>query len=727
MQNIYCKQCGYMLQNGVNFCSMCGARVEKQYNRKKEINCESINIKEVILNEEKKMALVFGQTINGKNTTELYINILTIILQKYPKLVGEKESYFTEDADRATKYHGSTRKIKVEEKDIYLNTGLSTKAKWDLIDKVCKIAGVVFATEKTASVSDYTKEKVIEEYIKLLYLTFQDDIFKDTVYVEGEGKDSKKALEYFETLPKKMQQLLGFEGLQENSIRNILKEYSMDYVLYPSSEYDWNIAVSILQLFAKEGYASAKYYLGRWYGFGILRNVEDVESEEEKRYELLEEKLYLLKPDREKMVSYLTDAANNGWKEAYYDLGCYYLYHGQKSEAINHFKKAKEFGCDNAEIMLKYCSLQKNINYYCFPARSAGCGISHVNWGQYHIDNIGSVMECCGYIYYLKLEENKKSYSYCRRKIAGNHREEIINTFTMYSPQAMGLSSFEFSNFRFQDRNTFSISNGKIYFKHKFKVYSMDLDGNNITEIQGIKDTLEFSCPYAVKNGIVYSDLEMKRWYFYCFFDQSTVTLCKTEKILGISDKEVYYLTDEKREPIKVVSLEKKETYHLSDLYPSVKGKNVVFIDVCHEIVYYTEKLFNDLMCVDFPDSRILGISKNGEIVDIWERSFINENEIGGMQRQISFNGNFIAFKLLVDDYKIGRIFVFDRSGMRHHLFECKEGREIYTDLHITTENTLIFHLKEKERRSSEVECVLPIITSKENQVPFYFFDKIKK
>ncbi len=89
-------------------------------------------------------AVVFGNSITGNSPTELYVSVMTEILKAHPEIIGQKEPHFTSDKARADKYTGTTRKVLINGVTVYINTGLSTKAKIKGIEKTCQLAGIGF-------------------------------------------------------------------------------------------------------------------------------------------------------------------------------------------------------------------------------------------------------------------------------------------------------------------------------------------------------------------------------------------------------------------------------------------------------------------------------------------------------------------------------------------------------------------------------------------------------
>lgn len=82
--------------------------------------------------------------IHADNPTELYVAVMTDILTKCPDIIGQKETHFTTDSDRAGQYTGTTREVYINGKKVYIKTGFATKDKWIGIEKTCQLARLTF-------------------------------------------------------------------------------------------------------------------------------------------------------------------------------------------------------------------------------------------------------------------------------------------------------------------------------------------------------------------------------------------------------------------------------------------------------------------------------------------------------------------------------------------------------------------------------------------------------
>ncbi|WP_295210551.1 hypothetical protein [Ruminococcus sp.] len=102
---------------------------------------------EIIINPDGSSAVVFGERIIAKKPTELYVNVMSLILRSHPEIIGQKETHFTCDKSRADSYTGTTRNVLISGRPVYIKTGFSTKDKIKGIEKICLLAGISFSVE----------------------------------------------------------------------------------------------------------------------------------------------------------------------------------------------------------------------------------------------------------------------------------------------------------------------------------------------------------------------------------------------------------------------------------------------------------------------------------------------------------------------------------------------------------------------------------------------------
>jgi hypothetical protein len=99
---------------------------------------------------------VFGERILGDKPTEIYVEIMARLLKRYPELIGQFESYFTVDMNKANTYTGTTRYVIINGRNVAIKTGFSTKAKGDNLKRIAKALGlpdeaIVFMGEEIAN------------------------------------------------------------------------------------------------------------------------------------------------------------------------------------------------------------------------------------------------------------------------------------------------------------------------------------------------------------------------------------------------------------------------------------------------------------------------------------------------------------------------------------------------------------------------------------------------
>ena len=99
---------------------------------------------DVVIFANQLKANVLGKKIVESTPTKLYVSVMIELLTAYPNLVGQKETHYTADYNRAMSYTGTTRECIIHGKSIYIKTGFSTKDKWKGIEKTCELVGITF-------------------------------------------------------------------------------------------------------------------------------------------------------------------------------------------------------------------------------------------------------------------------------------------------------------------------------------------------------------------------------------------------------------------------------------------------------------------------------------------------------------------------------------------------------------------------------------------------------
>ena len=152
---LFCMNCGQELPEMAKFCFVCGNKVEVMGEIEKEIiqgtmldeNIEVNTLSDidnniVLIDESNNSVNVFGKMLLGKDPTTIYVEAVEMIINKFPKIIGQKETHFTTDKDKADTYTGKNRELFINGYVVYVKTGFSTQAKWKNIKAICKLVGI---------------------------------------------------------------------------------------------------------------------------------------------------------------------------------------------------------------------------------------------------------------------------------------------------------------------------------------------------------------------------------------------------------------------------------------------------------------------------------------------------------------------------------------------------------------------------------------------------------
>ena len=149
---------------------------------------------QVILYPYNLSAQVCGVEVTGSNATELYVGVIEQLLKQYPIFIGLKETHFTFNSARAEQYTGTTRTVKVNGSTVYINTGFSTKNKWNSIEATSQLLGVEFVMKEDIIIVDdresLNNDGILQKYYTL-YSVAYDNLKKEKPdFCEGLSKES---------------------------------------------------------------------------------------------------------------------------------------------------------------------------------------------------------------------------------------------------------------------------------------------------------------------------------------------------------------------------------------------------------------------------------------------------------------------------------------------------------------------------------------------------------
>lgn len=205
---------------------------------------------QVILYPYNFSAQVCGVEVTGSSATELYVNVIEQLLKQYPIFIGLKETHFTFNSARAEQYTGTTRTVKVNGSTVYINTGFSTKNKWNSIEATCQLLGVEFVMKEDIIIVDdresLNNDGILQKYYTL-YSVAYDNLKKEKPdFCEGLSKESvisiildlqKKVDENeFEKIKRKAQERAKF--ITQTTIKGAKKPNSkLNDEIFPKSNY----------------------------------------------------------------------------------------------------------------------------------------------------------------------------------------------------------------------------------------------------------------------------------------------------------------------------------------------------------------------------------------------------------------------------------------------------------------------------------------------------------
>lgn len=378
--------------------------------------------------------------------------------------------------------------------------------------------------------------------------------------------------------------------------------------------------VSILKILADHGWANASYYMGRCYG-GLIGSRAKKRGKDWNRVE--EWEIYAIKPNYKKALEYYEKAARAGYAPAELALGCALMSrrHYDKAESI--LRAAAGHGEKDAEILLKYLE-----RYVGKVSSYENYRVEHYN-EEYKFTQLGSnCIEYKGFLYYIDIPydysnsyDNKGLVSLVRMDFSG--KKQTLLKFILNS-QLLQFDPILSEQF-------FSITRDKIFLPvgKPDGIIRVDLDGSHPVYLKNLKANKEdeiITRAYAFDHFMVYQRGKASLYQYDYQTGESTFLLRYSGTITGISEKEI--IINEKR----VFKLDTHEQTDISRLYPALKGKTaeeIYLIDCAREIAYYR----------DNERRKIYGVTKQGEVVDVWCMPRVFHFLYSGGNDTLCFNG----------------------------------------------------------------------------------------
>ena len=371
----------------------------------------------------------------------------------------------------------------------------------------------------------------------------------------------------------------------------------------------------------------------------------------------------------------------------------------------------------------KYKKLPCHEVYYSFPTVCEISGEMHEVWRKKEFYNL--VQEYKGDLFYAEYNENNHTITFCRchmqeggkiQKLREFHCEEV--SYHMTTLFHIGWKVRTFCVYR--DRiyySKYQLEEDPASFQKKGNaILSMDLNGNDLQielEMDGKSNTLY--CTYVLEDKFIFDSGHI--------IDRATgeKTLIKKGgvRFLAINEKEIVAI--DHNNDIFVYDIASKKRNPIEKVYKGSKEKDIVYIDGQREILYYYEQSSFGYDKKSFTGGnkkiggKIIGIAKNGDIVDIWE----NIDNYGEISKKwwrhgysaFLFNGKNRVYK--ISDEEVGEkaykdsIYEADKNGMLQQIYEKSYGADengnsnryqsLCSDLHMLTPNYFISHIAEND------------------------------
>lgn len=528
-------------------------------------------------------------------------------------------------------------KTKIEEKNTRDKSVEKEEIENEIVDSVLDAISLDLDAEVTGdnSVKEKEAKRIYDSIKKNLELlgmnAAETESFNGRTIGEGLSK-----IRLFEQLISKNSRLYGF-----------LTDFKIirDRVHLPSVVVNLKLCIDFLQQLSDLGYTKASYILSRCYGSGVI-GVSDVDDDKTS---------YIIEADEGKRFDYLQKAINQDacLLETGLQYGCLLLQQSKMQEAENLFEVLSRLGIDEAGIYLKYIERWQNRVEAYDSYRAFGVHQSGV-WNGQRL--MGNIIEYKGWLYYygpqtIKEQGSWKGYEKTDRNVFMKYNIENDDCRVLLeAPEKTFSGATLNSNCCLDNGIAFSIHNDKIYFSDENNQIScMDLNGN---DRQVFIKGKNLDMPIAFSKHIFYRR-NGKRLYCYNLTNGSNQEICDAQNVIGISDKEVLLNTGK---TIRILNLETLEKQSIQNVYVGLKKtkpENLLYVDMSLEIAYYMEDKGSYLK------NRIVGINKEGEIVDVWQLpkmpqkkfSDIVSHQYGGDYSSICFNGRELSLKEAPQDH----------------------------------------------------------------------------
>ena len=327
-----------------------------------------------------------------------------------------------------------------------------------------------------------------------------------------------------------------------------------------------------------------------------------------------------------------------------------------------------------------------------------------------------------GFVYYLRHDgERADSYRYGDVKVELVRYEvktgtcQVLNSIK-WSGSSNIMYNWIMSNGKdsMYDGILLSVREDKVVFTDDNTIYISDLDGGNDStfKLKGSSGEIRrvLSC---VGNTIVYS----KGDTYYKF----TRGCQESERVYTAKDKHLTGYTSDKLifDDDVVVDIISGERTSIKKMFPATKDKKIVLVSLERDVVYYWDGpiLTAEEDCYEkgFYDSvRIIGVNKEGEIVDIWHLPHMTYDMWRSKAySNLCFDGRRMAAKLTlplegnsgsrIDEFGDDILVLFDRFGneTHRHIMAENSNKSFFASYTCLSENMVMF----MHRNGDECPC----------------------
>ena len=573
MGKVFCIKCGTENVEEANFCYRCGAKIQKPEEEKQDGS----------LLEEDRDDLSFEE---GEDD---------FLSEGNEDDFSSGEEFLSEEGSETAEPEQMDEREKMEDEIVDL-----------VLREISLVLEQMVTGDGSASIAEEEQEvfKLIRQKFECLFEEYKSS-FEEDEEISKNLKGSKYTSRVYRYGPIDLPVFRPF--LSENvefgcilfSFREVIS--TTGKIHKDDIQKGLNLCIELLEKLSEAGHGRASYILSQCYGSGVI----GVSSEGEP---------YVVEVDFQKEREYLEKAKGqkNCPMEVYQKLGCQFLRDGSIEQAQKYFKYLSERGIEEGDIYLRYIERLKHKN----EAVESYIYFESGNKIKQHLRR--NFQEYKGYLYYYVSKTEKTSSGWER---SGDKSLFVKENLSDGSKRVLLEITNSGGGACLKRELLFTIHNDLIYYADENgDISSMNLDGEN-RQVLAVHKGSDWN---GYGNGGNYLDMPItvsKHLFFrgggksFYEYDRATgqrTKICEAAHVEGISEKEIL-INNEKT--IRILNLDTHEKKSVQQVYPGLKGKklqNLIYVDMALEIAYYVEDN------VSYEKSRIVGIDKEGNIVDIW-------------------------------------------------------------------------------------------------------------